>query len=167
MELDSKVKYFQSPPVVREGTPSATSLVAKQEDPNNNSCKMASAPDSSVGEGIADSAKNFIIDSEADTIYKRLKSESESQAALNMYATAANLPQISSKTKKKWREDESNLLLWAVHRITQTRGLSSTQLVGFCRLTHPLACQRLGGHRQSGAWPQRVPVSLPLGPGPG
>lgn len=84
MEVDSKEKYFQSPPIVRERKLVEPLLIVKQGDHNDNSLKMISVPDASIEESAAESTKTLIADSEADAIYKRLKSESESQAALKM-----------------------------------------------------------------------------------
>ncbi len=92
-----------------------------------------SLPDASISEMSIADRPAVISDSEADLIYKKLRAETESQNALNMFNFFKKIIAISyshrTKMKKKWRDDESKLLQWAVQRITKARGLSSTQLV--------------------------------------
>jgi len=74
-----------------------------------------------------EASENKIISKlEADAIYKLLKSEFESQTAQNMYISILTIH--STKSKKKWRDDETDLLYWAIDNISKRRGLSAIQL---------------------------------------
>ncbi len=86
------------------------------------------ADSSSPSDSLAE--RRLITQAEADTIYKRLKAECESQAALKMlvFVLPHEPSQSSSKSKKKWRDDETDLLNWAIDCISKRRGLSPIQL---------------------------------------
>ena len=85
METDSKEKYFQSPPIVRECTEFVSQIcrVVKEDSASVVSIKMGTISDQSIGDGTGE--QKIVEDAEADAIFKRLKVELESQTVMKMY----------------------------------------------------------------------------------